>query len=93
MSGWMFLLVPAHLGSPRQRAVKRSCVCVCVLTHTMNDRLLKIIALWKYSGKSTNDETGKQLAECVTPLQVEAEKFVFVKFAGAKCSVKPVTSC
>ena len=23
------LLVPAHLGSPRQRAVKRVCVCVC----------------------------------------------------------------
>ena len=28
----MFLLVPAHPGRPRQRAVKRSCVClrVCV---------------------------------------------------------------
>ena len=24
-------LVPAHLGSPRKRAVKRVCVCVCVL--------------------------------------------------------------
>jgi len=23
-------LVPAHLGSPGQRAVKRVCVCVCV---------------------------------------------------------------
>ena len=23
-------LVPAHLGSPGQRAVKRMCVCVCV---------------------------------------------------------------
>jgi len=23
-------LVPAHLGSPRQTAVKRVCVCVCV---------------------------------------------------------------
>ena len=28
--GFAFL-VPAHLGSPRQRAVKRACVCVCVL--------------------------------------------------------------
>ena len=27
---WMVLLVPAHPGSPGQRAVKRSCVCVCV---------------------------------------------------------------
>ena len=25
----MFLLVPAHPGSPRQRAVKRVCVCIC----------------------------------------------------------------
>jgi len=29
--GFTFL-VPAHLGSPRQRAVKRVCVCVCVFT-------------------------------------------------------------
>ena len=27
MSGWMFLLVPAHPGSLRQMAIKRSCVC------------------------------------------------------------------
>ena len=27
--GFTFL-VPAHLGSPRQRAIKRVCVCVCV---------------------------------------------------------------
>ena len=27
--GFTFL-VPAHPGSPRQRAVKRECVCVCV---------------------------------------------------------------
>ena len=31
VSGWMFLLVPAHSGRRGQRAVKRSCVCVCVL--------------------------------------------------------------
>jgi len=28
VSGWMCLLVPAHPGSPGQRAVKRQCVCV-----------------------------------------------------------------
>ena len=27
---WFCLLVPAHPGSPGQRAVKRVCVCVCV---------------------------------------------------------------
>ena len=30
VSGWMFLLVPAHPGRPVQRAVKWLCVCVCV---------------------------------------------------------------
>ena len=29
----MFLLVPAYLGSPGQKAVKRLCVCVCVLSY------------------------------------------------------------
>ena len=27
----MFFLVPAHPGSPGQRAVKRLCMCVCVV--------------------------------------------------------------
>ena len=31
VNGWTFLLVPAWPGSPRQRAVKRLCVYVCVI--------------------------------------------------------------
>jgi len=27
---WFYLSVPAHLGGPGKRAVKRVCVCVCV---------------------------------------------------------------
>ena len=34
--GFTFL-VPAHLGSPGQRAVKRVCVCVCVYTYKEED--------------------------------------------------------
>ena len=30
VGGWVFLLVPAHPGIPRQRAVKQLWVCVCV---------------------------------------------------------------
>jgi len=30
--GLVFLLVPAHLGSPEQRAVKRGCCAVVVVT-------------------------------------------------------------
>jgi len=33
--GFTFV-VPAHLGSPGQRAIKRVCVCVCLSTHTMS---------------------------------------------------------
>jgi len=29
VSVWMFLLVPAYLGSPGQKAIKQLCVCVC----------------------------------------------------------------
>ena len=40
VSGWMFLLVPAHPGSPGQRAVKQSCVfctsSVSTADHTNN---------------------------------------------------------
>ena len=34
---WVFLLVPAHPGSSGPKAVKRSCVCVCVHA-AANDR-------------------------------------------------------
>ena len=33
--GFTFL-VPAHLGSPGQRAIKRVCVCVCVTQQMIN---------------------------------------------------------
>ena len=31
----MFLLVPAHPGSPGQRAIKRLCVCICASVLTL----------------------------------------------------------
>jgi len=37
--GFTFL-VPAHLGSPGQRAVKRVCVCVCVCMRMYQELLL-----------------------------------------------------
>jgi len=39
--GFTFL-VPAHLGSPGQRAVKRLCVCVCVLGNYDHEGLQKL---------------------------------------------------
>ena len=41
-SGWMFLLVPAYPGSPRQKAVKRLCVCVCVV----NGNIVHLNDVW-----------------------------------------------
>ena len=39
--GFAFL-VPAHLGSPGKKAVKRVCVCVCVRARACVKRLYKI---------------------------------------------------
>ena len=39
--GFTFL-VPAHLGSPGKRAVKRVCVCVCVCV-CVHDELLSVL--------------------------------------------------
>ena len=35
----MFLLVPAYPGSPRQKAVKQLCVCVCYVQDGGKDQL------------------------------------------------------
>ena len=40
VSGRMFLLVPAHPGSPRQSAIKRLHVCVSVLRTVVIDMIL-----------------------------------------------------
>ena len=39
------LLVPAHLGSPGKRAVKRVCVCVCVYLTVVVYRTVICLAL------------------------------------------------
>jgi len=38
-------LVPAHPGSPGKMAVKRVCVCVCVLLVTVDDKKVTSIAI------------------------------------------------
>ena len=43
--GFTFL-VPAHPGSPGQRAVKRLCVCVCVCVLVLVFRQLRLLLLW-----------------------------------------------
>ena len=45
--GWRFLTVPAHLGSPRKRAVKQLCVCVLLIAFCC-----RILLLLLYSGCS-----------------------------------------
>jgi len=39
--GFTFL-VPAHPGSPGQRAVKRACVCVCVVDTTVHNTTVPV---------------------------------------------------
>ena len=42
VSGQMFLLVPAHPGSPGQRAIKWLCMYVCLQCHDVIGRCLFI---------------------------------------------------
>ena len=59
--GFTFL-VPAHLGSPGQRAAKRVCVCVCVYiyiyiytpTHPFNGPLSRTTRVSLYQKGKTN---------------------------------------
>ena len=56
--GFAFL-VPAHLGSPKKRAVKRVCLCVCVLesqykgtftsTAVVNEERMVGVAFFKFN--------------------------------------------
>ena len=43
--GFTFL-VPAHLGSPGQRAVQRVCVCVCLFLYVVASVVCIFILLW-----------------------------------------------
>jgi len=45
VSGWMFLLVPAYPGSPRQRAVRRLLLLLYVLALYMRNRKLPVHGL------------------------------------------------
>jgi len=49
--GFAFL-VPAHPGSPGQRAVKRVCVCVCVYSAYLGGSVAEWLACWTQSQKA-----------------------------------------
>ena len=51
-TGFSFM-VPAHLGSPRQRVVKRLCVCVCVPGRFFHERTL-FFTQWKKTCQTFN---------------------------------------
>ena len=52
-SGFAFL-VPAYLGSPGKRAVKRVCVCVCVCLQCLDTILERGADFWHMSLPSKN---------------------------------------
>ena len=58
--GFTFL-VPAHLGSPRQRAVKRVCVSVCVTVRLSVCSEIQIVGIWS-SWCQCHPETPSTLA-------------------------------
>ena len=46
-------LVPAHPGSPVQRAVKRVCACVCVCNYQLQYNYHRLITMNKISQNTT----------------------------------------
>jgi len=51
MGGWMFLLVPDHLGTPGHRAVKRLLLLLCCLSvSNFVQKLMKGFA-WNFQGR------------------------------------------
>jgi len=46
-------LVPAHPGSPVQRAVKRVCACVCVCNYQLEYNFHRLITMNKISQNTT----------------------------------------
>jgi len=43
VSGWMFLLVPAYPGRPRQKVVKQLCVCMTYPDDFAGNSMLNIL--------------------------------------------------
>ena len=63
VSGWMFLLVPAHPGSPRQRC-GNGCVCVCVTWDPSHWAQLHLI---EHSGAPHASWPPRHLRSCGLP--------------------------
>ena len=57
----MFLLVPAHLGSTRQRAIKQLCVCVSdnKMMCTPDDNAMTKLYLYSFQFSSSYDKLSK----------------------------------
>ena len=79
VSGWVFLLVPAYPGCPGPKAVKRLCVCVCVLFFSSAftvlpsshgdwiDRLrLSPVGFWRGDGESVSvSQTERRISQSI----------------------------
>jgi len=75
--GFTFL-VPAHLGSPRKRAVKQVCVCVCVVSSDFGTQRCSyylhlgpthdlVCCPFPYTPHSGDESAPIQLAQCRFP--------------------------
>jgi len=70
VSGWMFLLVPAHPGSPRQRC-GNGCVCVCVTWDPSHWAQLHLI---EHSGAPHASWPPRHLRSCGLPAELDKKR-------------------
>jgi len=72
--GFTFLVL-AHPGSPRQRAVKRVCVCVCVFRYVLQRHLLKFEAVYPPTAVPLGFVRGEPVyaRECVHTVSIRSQ--------------------
>ena len=72
----MFFLVPAHPGRPRQRAMKRLCVCVCVSTAVRSTGLFTPDMAFEAIVKKQIEQLKAPMLKCVDMVVEELSKVV-----------------
>jgi len=82
-TGFTFL-VPAHPGSPGKRAVKRVCVCVCIITFRLDEEQKKTVSFFQRSRRH-----GHAIARFFGPSCPSADMLAVIKETAPQTPARP----